>query len=217
MLTYEYDAGPDISFAFHTFHEVGAPYQPWFKAEIKRRGWVVETRELEAKPWVADFKVVMPGQRLRAANARGNRMSTLDDFLASLKEVRWFSQAGELPSGCLLFDSLEAARDAARDAAQNTATEASRDVAWDPSRDVAWDAEGKAAWYTARKAAWDAVLEFSWDAAADAALVATCITTGNDPSEPNTKYALRRWSVWQAGYGCLCDVGGTLYCYRRVA
>ena len=55
MLTYTYDAGPDIRFVFHTLAEVGEPYQPWFKSAIKAHGWTVVTRELDAKPWVADF------------------------------------------------------------------------------------------------------------------------------------------------------------------
>jgi len=146
-------------------------------------------------------------------------MSTLDDFLASLQEVKWFSGLGELPEGCLLFDSLDAAKGAAKGAAalaslRALASGAAKGAACGASLDVAWDAELKAAWYAGRKAAWDAVLEFSWDAATDAALVATCLAVLDDASEVNTACALRRWSVWQAGYGLLCDVGGTLYCYR---
>jgi len=135
-------------------------------------------------------------------------MSYLKDFLASIKEVKFFSEEGELPSGCLLFDTREAAWEAARDAAE----------------EAEWDAKGQAAWYAAGEAAWkvagEAVGEAAWkiagEAARDAALVAACMSAWNNPSEPNTIYALKRWSVWQAGFGLLCDIEGTLYCYRRV-
>lgn len=63
MLRYQYDAGEDIRFDFHLLCEVGAPYQGWFKREIKRRGLKVETRQLEVKPWVADFVVKQKGDR----------------------------------------------------------------------------------------------------------------------------------------------------------
>jgi len=156
-------------------------------------------------------------------------MNTLNDFLASIKEVKFFSGAGELPEGCLLFDTREGAQAAARDGTRDYARRATWDAArmarrtppWTDGGTALWDADTIAArsatrdvaWYTTRKVATCIVN----DAAPDAELLAGCIASWEDPTEPNTKYALRRWSVWQAGYGCLCDVGGTLYCYRRVA
>jgi len=160
------------------------------------------------------------------------------EFLASIDTVPWFSGIGELPEGCLLFDTRKDARDAtvrdALEAALNAAWRAAEEAALNASRDVAWDAEGKAAWdaarYAARQAAggpaWKVAGDAAWkvaaakaarDAAWGASLVAACISAWNNPTESNTIYAAKRWSVWAAGFGLLCDVGGTLYCYRRVA
>ena len=60
ILTYEYDTAEDCSFKFHTFNEVGEPYQPWFNAEFQRLGIAgrIKTREIEQEPWVADFLVL---------------------------------------------------------------------------------------------------------------------------------------------------------------
>lgn len=55
MLNYRYSAGPDMAFHFHLLCEVGEPYQQQFRDEIERRGLVIETRELDEKPWIADF------------------------------------------------------------------------------------------------------------------------------------------------------------------
>ena len=157
-------------------------------------------------------------------------MSTLSYFLASIKKVKWFAQAGELPSGCLLVDTREAARAAAREATRGST---SRSV-WDTARYAAQiaarvaDAQktGKktacsdawfVAWNAAAKVAAKVAAKAAHDAARDAAFLAGCIAVWDDPTEVNTVYALRRWSVWTAGFGLLCDIKGTLYCYRRVA
>ena len=58
MLRYRYEAGGCMGFSFNSLAEVGEPYQPWFREEIARRGWVVEYgRDLDERPWVADFLV----------------------------------------------------------------------------------------------------------------------------------------------------------------
>ena len=70
MLRYRYDLDNqgDMGFDFHMLCEVGAPYQAWFRNEIARRGWDVDhAREIEKKPWVADFVVWPP-------------MSEMDEF-----------------------------------------------------------------------------------------------------------------------------------------
>jgi len=140
-------------------------------------------------------------------------MSYLKDFLASIKEVKWFSQAGELPSACLLFDTRADAVEAAQNIARYTSARyTSADAAWN----AAWNAAWGAAWEAAGSASQEAVENTAMDAARDASLVAGGMSAWNNPTEPNTVYALRRWSVWQAGFGCLCDIRGTLYCYRRV-
>lgn len=66
LLVYRYQTCAEIGFVFHTLAEVGAPYQPWFRDEIARRGWyVVHGVELERAPWVAD---VLVGIRPDSAN-----------------------------------------------------------------------------------------------------------------------------------------------------
>ena len=47
----------DWSFKTSLFCEVGAPYQPWFKAKIEELGWVIETREIDQRPWLIDVVV----------------------------------------------------------------------------------------------------------------------------------------------------------------
>lgn len=56
MLRYRYRAGGCMDFSFHLLSEVGAPYQPWFRDQIERRGLTVEFgRDIDQKPWCADF------------------------------------------------------------------------------------------------------------------------------------------------------------------
>jgi len=142
-------------------------------------------------------------------------MSTLDDFLASIKEVKWFSESGELPSGCVLFDSMGAAL---------AADDGTLDTNWYTARaDNALAGKGDA--LDAAHAAWGAVFDAAevackyapWNAiryaARDASLLAGCIASWNDPTEETTVYALKRWSVWTAGYGLLREANGMLYCY----
>ena len=124
------------------------------------------------------------------------------DFVKSIANVPWF-QNGVADPTWRVFDTRVAAWDAARDAA--------RVAAWGAAWDAAWGAAWVAAQDAARDAAWDA----AWDAARDAKLLAACIAAWNDASEHHTQYALRRWAIWQAGYGLLCNIDGVFYVYRR--
>lgn len=54
---YRYRASEYLAFDFNMLCEVGEPYQAAFTAEIKRRGLVIECRELDQYPWVMDFVV----------------------------------------------------------------------------------------------------------------------------------------------------------------
>ena len=55
------------------------------------------------------------------------------------------------------------------------------------------------------------------DAAGDAALLACVhICDGLALDQKHIDHAKLRWSIWQAGYGVLCDVDGALFCYRKV-
>ena len=139
-------------------------------------------------------------------------MNTLDVFLDSIKEVKWFSKSGTLPDGCLLFDSMAAAM-AEDDDLSDTNFETARVGAFRMHN--ASDA-AHAAWGAVFDAAdVSAPLGAIRHAARDASLLAGCIAAWDDPTEVNTAYAMRRWSVWTAGYGLLRDTNGVLYCYRR--
>ena len=133
-------------------------------------------------------------------------------FLDSIKEVKWFSESGTLPDGCLIFDSMAAAM---------VEDDDTSDANWDTARVGTFRADNV---LDAAHAAWSAVFTYTarsnaprnsiMHAARDASLLAGCIAAWDDPTEVNTAYALRRWSVWTAGYGLLRDTNGMLYCYR---
>lgn len=58
MLTYSYDANQDMSFRFHMFCEVGAPFQPEAQAILKKKGWdKIEQKEVPGPIHYADFVV----------------------------------------------------------------------------------------------------------------------------------------------------------------
>jgi hypothetical protein len=140
-------------------------------------------------------------------------------FIKTLKDVKWFSNAGELPktNKIKMFDTYSAARgaawDAARDAARDAAWGAARDAAWGAARDAAWGAARDAAWGAARGAAWGAARDAAWGAA-----LYTCaihIASGLNVPKKHIDYAKLRWAVVTAGYGVACDVNGILYCYKK--
>ena len=57
LVTYRYAAGGCMPFELHLLCEVGAPYQAAARRSIAAKKWRVETRELSARPWVADFVI----------------------------------------------------------------------------------------------------------------------------------------------------------------
>ena len=71
-----------------------------------------------------------------------------------------------------------------------------------------------------RVAAWDAARDAAWDAARDAALDAALLSSltmcaGLDVDPKHMMYAKKRWAVWEAGYGVLCDFDGVIYAYKK--
>ena len=156
----------------------------------------------------------------------GGKWPKLRDFLAEIKSMPWLDNHGPEPVGddIRMYDTRDAAWYAARDAARGAARGAAWGAAWDAARGAAWDA----AWYAARDAArgaawgaaWDAARGAAWDAAwyaaRDAAQMAVLIICDDLPiPQQHVDHVRRRWAVWQAGYGVLCDVNGVLYCYRK--
>ena len=58
MLRYRYTAGGCMDFDFNTLAEVGQPYQKAFLDLIEKRRLKIEfSRNIDEKPWVADFVV----------------------------------------------------------------------------------------------------------------------------------------------------------------
>ena len=86
------------------------------------------------------------------------------DFVATIKDVKWYSHCGKTLKGWKVYSTgaaaraaaWDAARDAAWDAAWDAAGDAARDAAGDAARDAARAAAWAAAWAAARAAAWAA-------------------------------------------------------------
>ena len=149
-------------------------------------------------------------------------------FLRELREIPWFRPDGTLKDGdgIRVFETKEAAWNAARNAARSAARDAARSAAWDAARDAARDAAWDAAWNAAWSAAWDAARAAAWDAARDAtrdaardAALYICVSyvcSGLPINPKHIDHIRKRMDVWRHGYGVLCDVDGVLYCYERV-
>ncbi len=123
----------------------------------------------------------------------------VEKFIEAIKQIKWLDGHGEIKAEWKIFDTRDAAGDAASDAAS--------DAAWGAAKDAAQ----VAAWDAARVAAWDA----AGDAARVAALYARCLIA--DPGLPHSRHATERLEVWLRGYGLVCDINGILYVYRGIA
>jgi hypothetical protein len=137
------------------------------------------------------------------------------EFVATIKDVPFFSGKGKILKAWKVFDTRAAAYAAAcaaaDDAAYDAAYAAAYDAAYDAARAAAYAAACAAAYDAARAAAYDA----AYDAARAASLLARCIVVADKLGKKYMEHAKARWSVWQKGYGLLCDVGGVFYVYRK--
>jgi len=118
------------------------------------------------------------------------------ELLEQIPKIPWFQNVGGLPDNVMLFETSEAAGNAAK------------------------AASGGAVWNADSNAAWDVVWDDTWvsacDASRDAALLAGIhACDGLDIAPEHVEHAERRWAVWCAGYGVWCDVGGLLYAYKK--
>lgn len=111
-------------------------------------------------------------------------------FCDRMKEIPFFKRCGSLPDGVKLFKT--------------------RDAAWGAASSAAWDSACGAA----SSAAWDS----AWSAANASELYAliTFVCAGLEIDAKHVEYIKKRWAVWEAGYGVLCDVDGVLYCYEKL-
>ena len=140
-------------------------------------------------------------------------------YIDHLRTMSWMDNHGVEPQGedIKMYDmravALVAARHAAVDIALNSVWHAALHTAWGAAWDVVRCVALDAAWNAAWSAALNAALNAAWDAALYAGI---CIICADLPIEQkHIDHIRRRWSVWEAGYGVLCDVDGVLYCYRR--
>ena len=132
-------------------------------------------------------------------------------YIGHLHTMSWMDNHGDEPQGEDI--KMYATRADARDAAWNVALNAAWYAAWNAASNAARNAALISAWNAAWDTAWDAARDAAWDAALYAGI---CITCADLPIEQkHIDHIRRRWSVWEAGYGVLCDVDGVLYCYRR--
>jgi len=190
--------------------------------------------------------------KIRVAKARLGREVTpeyvkrVNQFLRTIKTIKWFSNHREPLKSWQLFETRNAAWNAARNAAwnaaRNAAGDAARNAAGDAAGDAAWNAAwkaaGNAAWNAARNAAWKAARNAAWKAARNAArnaagdaawkaarnaawnaeLMATILVCYGLKTldEDHVRHALSRWEVWKRGYGLFGDINGELFVYKKV-
>ena len=149
-------------------------------------------------------------------------------LIEEARTLKYFDNHAEPLPEWKLFDTrrdaqaaaLKAARDAmgsaARKAARKVAREAAREAARIAAWDAGWDAAWSSAWNAAQGGARSAARSAAGEAAGVAALLACCyVAFYNKPRNKHLRHTKKRWEVYQRGYGCLCDVGGGLYCYKR--
>ena len=144
--------------------------------------------------------------RAEAIMASGD--NALDDMWLVVHNAAWSAarHAG-MPAAV-----LRAAESAANAVAQVT-SEATADVAALAAAGVTrWGAVGDmGARLEAQAAIWQATQDAAWSAR----LSVLCLLAQDHIDPAHLDYALRRWAIWQAGYGVAVEFDGTHYCYRR--
>jgi hypothetical protein len=83
---------------------------------------------------------------------------------------------------------------------------------WDAAFIAAWDA----AWDAVMNATWDAAYDTVWDATWYAVLFVHDTLDQKHIDQKHIDHIKKRWAVWEAGYGVLCDINGVLYVYKRL-
>ena len=189
------EAGRAKGIRYNSKGEIDAP---WWPATLIEEARTLKYLDNHAEP-LPEWKLFDTRRDAQAAALKAAREAAWEDTW----NVAW-----------------KAAREAAREAAWEAAQEAARGAAWEASLKAAQEAALlaalKAAWGAARGAAWGAAEGAALEAAGVAALLACCqVAFYNKPRNKYLRHAKKRWEVWQRGYGCYCDIGGVLYCYKR--
>lgn len=186
--------------------------------EIRRPLWALRTER-----FIESIKAVRWFSANRAPRKGWRMFETANAAWKAAMRAAWCA-AWDAAWNAAMRTALDAVRDAARDAAWSAARDAAWDAAWSAARDAARSAARGEAWCAARDAARGAVLasargdsrDVAWGAASDASLMASIdLVRDLGIDRKHIKYARERWSVWQSGYGLLCDLNGELYCYRK--
>ena len=216
------DGGDIESYDSHTsiatfYGQTGAKEDAWNKWEYNP---FTDTLILDHQNTADDRDGVMKSLMDVDWNALCGDVEAIRGLIAQVSIIPWFKNGGVVPEGVKLFETRGAARDAAWDAAWDAARGAAWDAAWDAARDAAWGAARGAAWDAARGAARDAARDAAWDAVWGAAWDAACLAgllvcDGLELNPKHIEHMRKRWAVWEAGYGVLCDVDGVIYAYKQ--
>jgi hypothetical protein len=161
-------------------------------------------------------------------------IKSINKFMSSISKINFLDNHGCPKKEWKLFNTrdaacnaaydtaYDAAHDAARNAAYNAAYDAAHDAAYDAARNAAHDAAYDAAHDAAHDAACDAAGYAAGyaahDAACDAGLLAKCLITCDKKNSKKNylDYARKRWEVWKQGYGLYEDINGVFYCYKKL-
>lgn len=153
------------------------------------------------------------------ANVTPDYVQAVNVFLGELKTIPWLKPDGNPDPDWRIFETRDAAWNAAVDATRGAAWNTVWDAVWDATRGAAWNNEPvcsagirAAAWDAARNAALDAARGAAWDAALMARIL---ICTGLPLEQKYIDHAAARMNVWRKGYGLLCDIDGVLYVYKK--
>lgn len=113
----------------------------------------------------------------------------VEEFIEELKTAKyWFKNEGKPKPEWKLFETRDAAKDAAEDAARD------------------------AALYSA----WDVALYAAWDAARYACIFSGMLVCfGLNIELKHLIHLNARMEVWRKGYGLFCDVEGVMYVYKK--
>ena len=145
-------------------------------------------------------------------------------FLATIPGVKWMSLEGDVDPAWRVFDTHASAHASARasaydDSAYDSAYASACGSACGSARASARASACASAYHAS---AYDSACASAYDSACasarDSALMAAmCVCSDLPLDQKHRDHAKARWDVWKRGYGLLCDVGGILFVYRRIA
>ena len=131
---------------------------------------------------------------------------------------------GPVDPSWIVFETIDQGRDQGRDQVRDQGRDQGREQAYEQALgqaheqalEQAWDQ----VWIQARKQARDQSLERALEQALSQShdlsnLISSAIIEGYESTEWHD-YFKRRFSIWEAGYGCICDINGVFYVYKKI-